>query len=512
MVASAVPILPEHLYLAYAVRKRQAAITRDRQAAIETDWHPWLRALFPRQTAYPFAEYHAEFWDWLWSVRAGEAARPFVAIWPRGFGKSTSLELAMAAVAGRQTRTYALYVSDTQDQADDHVGNVAALLESPAFGAVYPDAAARKVGKYGTSRGWRRNRLRTASGFTLDALGLDSASRGAKIDEDRPDFLIFDDIDDVLDGPATVAKKITLLTKSILPARAPHATTLVAQNLIHADGIVAQLADGRADFLADRIVSGPHPAIADVAFAQDATGRWRIAGGQSTWPAITLDMLQAEINEIGISAFRAEKQHEVDVFEGGIFGTVTFRHCRWDEVPPLRRIVVWVDPAVTDTDHSDAHGIQVDGLADNGDIYRLYSWEQRTSPEDVIRRAILKAVELGAECVGVETDQGGDTWRTVYETVWAALIDDDMVPQITTETPTPTFRSDKAGAGHGPKAQRASQMLVDYERGRMVHVLGTHETLERALRRYLLRKPFDLVDAAYWAWRDLTQRRKVSIL
>jgi len=46
-------------------------------------------------------------------------------------------------------------------------------------------------------------------------------------------------------------------------------------------------------------------------------------------------------------------------------------------------------------------------------------------------------------------------------------------------------------------------MLTDYEHGTIVHVLGTHATLERGLRRFPLRKPFDLVDAAYWSWRDL---------
>ena len=72
----------------------------------------------------------------------------------------------------------------------------------------------------------------------------------------------------------------------------------------------------------------------------------------------------------------------------------------------------------------------------------------------------------------------------------------------------PDFRQAKAGAGHGPKAHRASLMLADYEKARFIHVIGTHELLERALRRYLLRKPFDLVDAAYWSWNDLRKGKK----
>jgi hypothetical protein len=48
-------------------------------------------------------------------------------------------------------------------------------------------------------------------------------------------------------------------------------------------------------------------------------------------------------------------------------------------------------------------------------------------------------------------------------------------------------------------------MLAAYERGKIVHVLGTRTLLERALRRFPLAKPFDLTDAGYWAWDDLTR-------
>lgn len=472
---------------------------RAKAIPVADDWQGWLADVFSAYVRPPFATYHADYWQWLWSIEPNVSASPFVAVWPRGFGKSTSVEVGVAMAAARRTRRYALYVCATQEQADTHVQNIATLLESPAFAKHFPATARRKIGKYGNSQGWRRNRLRTESGFTIDAIGLDTAARGAKVDEDRPDLIIFDDIDEVLDSPATVEKKITTITKSLLPARADHAAVLVAQNLIHEDGIVARLVDGRADFLADRTVSGPHPAITNMV-TEVVDGKTVITGGESTWPAKTLADLQQTLNDMGITAFLSELQHEVDKIEGGIFGHVVFKSCRWDEVPPLDDTQVWVDPAVTDADKSDSHGIQADGRARNGDIYRLFSWESRTSPEDSIRRAILKAIELKASCVGVETDQGGDTWRTTFRYVWEQLVKEGLIP---TDHPEIQFREAKAGSGHGPKAHRASQMLADYERATIIHVIGTHQTLEKALRRYLLRKPFDLVDAAFWSWYHL---------
>lgn len=488
---------------------RRIALLRARQEAPD-NWYDWLAALFPSYVTFPFAERHEHLWQWAWSLRKGERPHPFVGIWPRGGAKSTSAELA-CVLAGtphpgekEARRRYALYISATQDQADDHVQNIASMLETKTVEQYYPDLASRRVGKYGASKGWRRNRVRTASGLTIDAIGLDSAARGAKLDEDRPDLMVLDDLDGELDTPLTTEKKIKTLTRKLIPAGSYDVAILAIQNLIIPNGIFAQLADGRADFLSDRRVSGPFPAIEELVYEQTEDG-FILTGGYPTWEGQDFARCQEMVNDMGITAFLAECQHDVDAPPGGIFSHLVYKHCRWDEIPwsDIVRATVWVDPAVTETDKSDSMGIQADALASNGTIYRLWSWEQVTSPEDALRRALLKALEIKADSVGVETDQGGDTWRIVYQAAWNALVRDKTLPHITGNTPMPLFKSAKAGAGHGSKAHRASQMLVDYEHGKFIHVEGTHQALEKALFRFPLTKPFDLTDAAYWAWRDL---------
>jgi hypothetical protein len=322
MVAAPVVTEADLAFAAVLMRRRQLAHTPP-----PDDWQGWIANIFPGYLWPPYATFHEQYWNWLWAIEAGQSSPTFVAVWPRGFAKSTSTEVGCAMLGARGARRYALYVCATQDQADTHVQTIAGMFEARAFAEHFPNVAKRRVGKYGNSSGWRRNRIRTASGFTIDALGLDTAARGIKIDEDRPDLLIFDDVDEVLDSPGTVARKITTITKSILPARAKHATVLVAQNLIHEDGIVAQLADGRADFLVNRIVSGPHPAISNMVHEM-IDGKTRIIGGQSTWPAISIADLQSELDDIGLTAFKAEKQNEVDAPEGGIFGAIEFKHCK----------------------------------------------------------------------------------------------------------------------------------------------------------------------------------------
>lgn len=180
----------------------------------------------------------------------------------------------------------------------------------------YPDLASRSVGKYGTADSWRRDRLKTASGFTIDAMGLDTASRGLKDEWQRPDAIFLDDIDAEDDSPAETERKIKVITKSLLPARSKDAIIVFCQNLIHRNSIAAQLADGRAQFMAGRIVSGPIPALLNFdndSYHKNADGTFTIDKGDPTWPGyFDLKACEAELNAIGPAAFMSECQHITD--------------------------------------------------------------------------------------------------------------------------------------------------------------------------------------------------------
>lgn len=474
---------------------------RDVRKQLEADPELWLHSLFPSYVTHPFSPAHREFWDHIWSLVPGIRPSAYIAIWARGWAKSTSAELATACLAAREVRKYALYVCGSQDQADDHVANIASMLESPRFGVMYPKAASRRLSKYGHSRGWRRNRLRTASGFTIDAIGLDTTARGVKMDEDRPDLMVLDDLDEEHDDRRAVEKKILSLTRKLLPAGSEDLAVIGIQNLVHRLSIFSQIADGTAEFLHDRIVSGPIPAVRNLEVVR-RKGEYIIEAGEATWVGMDLDTCEEKINDWGLTAFLNESQHNVTPPPGGMFNHILphVPHVEADDlrVKGLLRKVCWVDPAVSDTDQSDSHAIQIDGLGKDGKIYRLYSWEDRTSPRDALKRAILKAVEWQCDHVGIETDQGGDTWEDVY---FNARRDAEKTLGHRIYMP---MKSAKAGQ-IGSKTHRASLMLADYERDGIRHVNGTHELLEAALARFPKTKPFDLTDASFWSWRDLRE-------
>lgn len=279
------------------------------------DWDDWLRTLFPRYVSGPFAPHHAAFWEHTWGIEVNDSPDPFAAIWARGGGKSSSAELSVAAMGLRGKRKYVLYLRDTQERADDSVGNIGTMLESDAVAEYYPRHAEPMVGKHGNAKGWRRNRLRTAGGFTVDAIGLDVAARGTKIDEQRPDCIVIDDVDGKLDSAATTLKKIQTITTSIFPAGAPNVAILAIQNLIIPDGFFSRLVDGRADYLARCVISGPHPALRDMQYEYRESGNGKrravITGGIPTWDGQGLVTCQKQVDEWGLSAFLKEAQHDV---------------------------------------------------------------------------------------------------------------------------------------------------------------------------------------------------------
>jgi hypothetical protein len=456
----------------------------------------WVLAIYRSIFSRPFGPQHTELFEWAWSVKPKVRSAPFVAIWSRGFGKSTTAETIAVMLGAREQRKYLLYVSETQELADSHLLAIRGMIESPILKAYYPVFAAPKISKEGHSRGWRHNRLYCGNGYVIDAIGLDTAKRGSRIMDARPDFMIFDDIDAKGDSPTITRRKIDTITTSLLPAGSVDASAMFVQNMIIDTGVFAQLAQPNPPFLKNRVLSGPFPALKNFSWHMQPSGKI-VVEGEPTWESIGLSDCQRIVEEIGITAFRSEYQHEI-TNEGALFEHVKFSRISASDVPPTWRRIVAVDPAVTSEDGSDSHGICVAGIDDNGQIYVYDSWERRETPEHCLRKALYYAVKYNADRVIIEGNQGNDLWYTLWnKIVEDSGLDDDRIPGVEIV---------KATSSTGSKMERASQMLVDYELGRISHVINDRNTyidLEGSLRRFPLRKPFDLTDACFWAWSDL---------
>lgn len=170
---------------------------------------------------------------------------------------------------------------------------------------------------------------------------------------------------------------------------------------------------------------------------------------------------------------------------------------RVNEVPPLIRIVVAIDPAITSGDSSNETGIVVAGMDEQQRGYVLEDATLRGSPDQWARRAVAMYRKYEADLIVGETNQGGDMVGNTLKTV----------------DPTVPFQKVTASRGKYVRAEEPSAL---YEQGRVSHV-GTFPDLEDQMIAFTpesaaVRLPGespDRVDALVWALKWLFEAMTV---
>lgn len=158
---------------------------------------------------------------------------------------------------------------------------------------------------------------------------------------------------------------------------------------------------------------------------------------------------------------------------------------RPDQVPPLYRIVVAIDPAVTSGEDSDETGIVTAGVATNGHFYVLSDDTLRATPNEWGRKAIEAFRRHKADRIVAETNNGGDMVIMVLQQV------DRNVPVT------------KVVATRG-KQLRAEPISALYEQQR-VHHAGAFPQLEDQMVMWTpeSNESPDRLDALVWALTEL---------
>jgi hypothetical protein len=363
-------------------------------------WETTVRTLWPTLFPFEFADFHKRTWEWASKVMPGEPAQDRITIWSRGTGKSSTAEGICAYWGIMRRRRYVWYVCATQQAADDHITTIGDLLTDAAVQKYFPAIANRKVDMVGTREAWRRNRLITSDGFAVDAVGMDTAVRGRKIGDQRPDAIIFDDIDDKFDTPENTAKKIEAMASKIIAAGTPHTVIIGAQNLITPTGIFASFANGTNTILTDSVVDGPIPAIYDL-----KTNGNEIIDGRPSWPeGMSLQKCQNLINQMGLRTFMLENQHDVHQTEGALW---TREKIHYSDLPAnLDEYNIGIDPAMSDGPQADLTGIYLAGLKGET-IYLIDEFSGRHHPSKT--KQIAQDLFWKHQCeIHIETDNGGE--------------------------------------------------------------------------------------------------------
>lgn len=157
------------------------------------------------------------------------------------------------------------------------------------------------------------------------------------------------------------------------------------------------------------------------------------------------------------------------------------------EAPEIGRVVVALDPAVTNTEDSDEHGIVVAGLSEQ-DGYVLEDASQQGTPHEWAQAAITLARKWDADGVVVEVNQGGDMVAHTLRSI------------------APNLNVIEVRATRG-KHVRAEPISALYQQGRIKHV-GSFPELEDQLTQmttagYQGEGSPDRADALVWAMTEL---------
>ena len=168
--------------------------------------------------------------------------------------------------------------------------------------------------------------------------------------------------------------------------------------------------------------------------------------------------------ELTLRAFEQEIEARfIDEVAGALWKQADIEAARLEEAPPLRRIVVAIDPAITSDPASDASGIVACGVGRGRPLqgYVLSDATGHFSPDGWARRAINLYRELRADSIVAEANQGGEMVRHTLATVDAAV----------------PVRLVHASRG---KQTRAEPIAALFEQHR-VHLVGRLDSLERQL-------------------------------
>lgn len=200
-------------------------------------------------------------------------------------------------------------------------------------------------------------------------------------------------------------------------------------------------------------------------------------------------LAQYEGTRMGRQEILAEILEDV---EGALWSASIIEKQRWPSgspIPQFARVVVGVDPAITQGADRDETGIVVVGLTHDKRAFVLDDCSMDGSPAEWADAVLSAHDHHQADCVVVETNRGGDM---VVHTIRNATHGRRM----------PRIKTVRAARG---KETRAEPFVALYERGRIYHV-GHFAKLEDQMCTWVpgeTRKSPDRMDALVWALAEL---------
>lgn len=344
---------------------------------------------------------------------------------PRMCGKSTWINHILPIWAGAHFhKRYIIAFSDSDTQAQKWLGNFKLEISSnELLQEDYPEfAGVRKLG--GRDYLDNRNVTMRGNGFIFQVAGADNNVAGANINGQRPEVILFDDIEPTESNYSMheAQKRLSTVLSGHFYLNIAAIKVFIGTTTMP-DSVIDQM---RKVDEAERMFRKDNEWDSEAFRNQlDPNYRWVIDNGVRThyWPAIvstdegeeslwperwSMDYLNAQR---GTREFAMNMMNRPVSLDGGYWAE---EDIVIDEPNEYGNTIISIDPAVTTKRASDYTGIAIVSRGDDSRLYVRHAEQVKLTSEDLKEHVTDLIKQYDATVLYIETNQGGDLWRQVF--------------------------------------------------------------------------------------------------
>jgi len=353
---------------------------------------------------------------------------------PRMCGKSTWINHILPIWAGAHFhKRYLIAFSDSDTQAQKWLGNFKLeISNNELLKEDFPEfTTARKLG--GRDYLDNRNVTMRGNGFIFQVAGADNNVAGANINGQRPEVILFDDIEPSESNYSTyeATKRLNTVLSAhfylnIAAIKVFIGTTTMPDSIIDqmrktGDALAVFMDENEGKWDPEKFRNELDPNLRWVHDAGIRTHYWPAivnteAGDASLWPERwSMEYLNSQR---GTREFAMNMMNRPISLDGGYWDE---NDLVIDEPESYGNTMLSVDPAVTTKRASDYTGLAVVSRGSDNRLYVRHA-EQVKLTSDTLKDYVEELLEkYDAKVLYIETNQGGDLWKQVFTGVKARL-------------------------------------------------------------------------------------------
>lgn len=284
--------------------------------------------------------------------------------WARGHAKSTHMDVMIPMWLKCQKQreiNVMVLVGKSQDNANTLLGDIQAELQ-------YNKRYIHDFGKQYNAGDWQEGKFVTADGCAFFALGRGQSPRGLRYRNNRPDYIVIDDLDDdeLCQNDSRVGKLTDWVKEALFGCfGAQGGRFIMVGNLIGKCSVLANVAKTTGVFVSQVNIIDKD--------------------GKPSWPEFWKPERIAEVQQfMGYRAFQKEYMNN-PITEGAVFRADWIR---WKHILPLRdyaELVLYVDPSFKPTTKNDYKAAKLWGKTKSGELHHIAAFVRQTTVVEMVR-------------------------------------------------------------------------------------------------------------------------------